>query len=308
MSLSLPALPSGPLVSTDWLAAHLDAANARALRVVDIRGKVLPATAPSPRYLSKRAEYDAAHIPGAVFVDWTRDIVDLDDPVPVQIAKPDIFQRKMQELGIGDDTSVIVYDDYNTMFAGRMAWALRYFGHDRVRILDGGLALWLAEGRATTAASPRAADPVTFTPRARPLLRRTADQVEAALGNADTLLVDARPPGQFVGNASAASRAGHIPGAKNVHYSRLVDPATGKLLPRERLKEVFASAGVDVDNLPRDVVAYCNGGVSASVPITALAILGRTDVALYDGSWNEWGNDPTRVIASADAAPNKASG
>jgi thiosulfate/3-mercaptopyruvate sulfurtransferase len=294
----------GPLVTTRWLADHLDEPR---VRIVDIRGKVLPASAPSARpapmarvarYLPKRDDYDAGHVPGAVFVDWTRDIVDPDDPVPVQIAKPDAFRAKMEELGVGDDTLVVAYDDYDHAFAGRLAWALRYYGHDGVRILDGGYKAWLAEGRATTRDVPV---PVRahFTPRARPELRRTADEVLASAARG-ALLIDARSAEQYEGRASAAARAGHIPGARNVPYPRLVDPETGAFVSRDQMARVFAEAGIDVGALPREIVVYCNGGVTCNVPRVALELLGRDDVAVYDGSWNEWGNDPARPLATGN--------
>jgi thiosulfate/3-mercaptopyruvate sulfurtransferase len=283
-------LPPPPHVTTAWLAAHLAEDD---VRVVDIRGKVLPAGTPGKRYFAKRDEYDASHIPGAVFVDWTSDIVDPSDPIPSQVAPPDRFAALMLALGIGDDTLVVAYDDYNTIFASRFVWALRYYGHDAARVLDGGWALWVKEGRATDAGVPHPY-PASFTPRARKALRRTADEV-AALG-ADALLIDARPAPQYAGEVSAASRAGHIPGAKNVHYASLIDQATGAMLPDEELKRVFAAAGIDVAKLPREIVTYCNGGITATVPVTALQRLGRSDVAVYDGSWNEWGNDPKRPI------------
>jgi thiosulfate/3-mercaptopyruvate sulfurtransferase len=296
--------PSGPLVSTDWLAQHLAepiGAERRSreghLVVVDIRGKVLPPNAPPPRYLPKRQDYEAAHIPGAVFVDWTVDIVDLDDPIPSQIAPPERFGRQMERLGIGDDTLVVAYDDYDMIFAGRLAWALRYYGHDGVRILDGGWTRWQAEGRASTSEVSPPALAARFTPRAQPDLRRTADQVLPAVERG-ALLVDARAPAQYEGAVSAASRAGHIPGARNVPYGRLVDAESGRFLPREKLAQVFAEAGIDVAKLPREIVVYCNGGISCSIARTAFELFGRDDAAVYDGSWNEWGNDPRRPLAT----------
>jgi thiosulfate/3-mercaptopyruvate sulfurtransferase len=230
-----------------------------------------------------------------VFVDWTRDIVDADDPVPLQIAGPEAFAAKMSELGIGDDHLVVAYDDYDHVLAGRMAWALRYHGHDAVRVLDGGWSRWKEEGRATTGERPRLA-PASFTAHVRPELRRTADQVVQALGRPDVLLVDARAPEQYAGSLSAARRSGHIPGARNVHYARLIDARTGQFLSRDELTRAFEGAGVDVARLPSEIVVYCNGGVSCTVPLEALRMLGRQDVAVYDGSWNEWGNDETRPI------------
>jgi thiosulfate/3-mercaptopyruvate sulfurtransferase len=280
------------LVSTDWLAdKNLGASG---LRVVDIRGRVLP-PGHNPRYLPKRAEYDAGHVPDAVFVDWTRDIVDPSSPIPVQIAKGEEFAARMRELGIGDETMVVAYDDYNHIFAGRLAWALRYYGHDAVRILDGGWSRWLAEGRPTSREVPRYAA-AQFTPRIRPALTSTADDVARALGDSDVLLVDARPRDQYEGAVTAAGRAGHIPGARNVHYARLIDAQTGKFLPDDELARAFAEVGIDVAKLPRQVVVYCNGGVSCSVLLHALQMLGRDNVSVYDGSWNEWGNDDLRPI------------
>jgi thiosulfate/3-mercaptopyruvate sulfurtransferase len=289
-------LPDGVVVSTEWLAAHWLEPD---VRVVDIRGKVLPPGS-SPRYLPKRADYEAAHIPGAVFVDWTRDIVDPDDPVPAQIARPEAFASTMGELGVGEGTVVIAYDDYDHAFAGRLAWALRYYGHDGVRVLDGGWKRWLDEGRPTTRDAPRP-ERARFTARARPNLRRTADEVERSLHDADVLLIDARPPDQYAGTVSAAARSGHIPGARNVPYARLVDPSSGRFVPKSEMLRVFSEAGIDVASLPREVVVYCNGGVTCTVPLSALRLLGRDDVAVFDGSWNEWGNDARRPVRSGPA-------
>jgi thiosulfate/3-mercaptopyruvate sulfurtransferase len=288
---------NGVTASTDWLEDHLGAPD---LRVVDIRGVVRP-PGQHPRYAAKRGDYDEAHIPGAAFVDWTRDIVDLADPVPVQIAGAQAFAAAMGAIGVCDETTVIAYDDHDHVFAGRLAWALRYYGHDAVRVLDGGWARWVAEGRPSESGGQgpakglqRASAP--FTPKARPWLRRTADDVMRSLGSRELILIDARPPEQYTGLASAANRNGHIPSAHNVPYKTLVDGATGKFLPRGELAQAFAKAGLDVSNLPREIIVYCNGGVSCTVPLHALRMLGRDDVAVYDGSWNEWGNDPSRPI------------
>lgn len=281
------------LVSTDWVEAHLGSPE---ICFVDVRGAVLPPGS-HPRYKPKREDYDAGHVPGAVFVDWTRDIVDAGDPVPVQVARAGEFAAKMSELGIGDETLVVAYDDYHHVFAGRLAWALRYYGHDRVRILDGGWSRWVAEGRPISRDRP-VGRVGRFTARVVAGLHRDADEVRNRLGRSDVLLLDARPPQQYEGTVSVARRGGHIPGAKNVPYARLVDAKSGLFLPASELTRVFAESGVDVAALPPEVIVYCNGGVSCTVPLNALRLLGRDDVAVYDGSWNEWGNDAGRPIAS----------
>jgi len=284
----------GPVsVSTAWLAAHLGDPG---VRIVDIRGKVLPPGS-TPRYVAKRGDYDDAHVPGAVFVDWTRDIVDTADPIPSQVARPDTFTAMMTKLGIGDDTLVVAYDDYDHIFAGRLAWAMRYYGHDAVRILDGGWARWIAEGRPNTRDVPRPAAPSTpFVARVRSSLRVSADEVAATIGRSDVLLLDARAPEQYAGLVSAAGRGGHIPGARNVPYATLIDAATGRFQSPDNLARTFKQAGVDVAHLPPRVIVYCNGGISCTVPLHALQMLGRADVAVYDGSWNEWGPDERRPI------------
>jgi len=283
--------PGTVVVSTDWLEANLGNPD---LRIADVRGKVLPLGS-HPRYVAKRSDYDRAHLPGAVFVDWTRDIVDLGDPVPVQLAPPAAFAATMSDLGIGDGALVVAYDDYDHMFAGRLAWALRYYGHDAVRLLEGGYTRWIAENRPVSSDAP-VVTPARFAPRPQRALRRTADDVSRALGRPDVLLVDARPSEQYAGTSSAAARAGHIPGARNVPYATLIDASSGRFRAKDELARAFAVAGIDVANLPPEVIVYCNGGVSCTVAASALALLGHGDVAVYDGSWNEWGNDPERPI------------
>jgi thiosulfate/3-mercaptopyruvate sulfurtransferase len=285
-------LPEGPLASTEWLAANLD--NPR-LRVVDMRGTVLPPTAPRPHYHARHDDYAAGHIPGAVYLDWTRDIVDLDDPVMVQVAPPEKIARVLGDLGIGDDSVVVAYDDWYSMFAGRLLWVLRYYGFENGRILNGGLLKWRAEGRPLSADVPAHA-PAAFTPRPQPHLRKTADQILAALGS-DTLLIDARGEKEFRGEESRAARGGHIPGAVNVFYQSLLDAQDHTYASPEELRARFAAAGVDLASLDeREVVAYCNGGVSATPAALALEVATGKRAALYDGSWNEWGNDESKPL------------
>jgi thiosulfate/3-mercaptopyruvate sulfurtransferase len=277
-----------PLVDTEWLQDHLEDPD---VRVVDIRGYVkktdLGGGRQSAEYLPAREEYDGAHVPGAVFVDWTRDITDPDDPVPAQVAPPDRFAGLMGSLGIGDGTHVVVYDHAGGQFATRLWWALTYYGHDRVSVLDGGWNKWTAEGRPTTAEVPDPA-PATFTPKTRPGWRREAEGVLSASRAGEALVLDARDEGQYTGAVTRGEgRAGHVPGARHLHADGLFGP-DGTFLSDEDLEEKLREAGVPEDRAA-PVVAYCNGGVAATVPLFALHRLGYRNLANYDGSWNEWG-------------------
>jgi thiosulfate/3-mercaptopyruvate sulfurtransferase len=285
-------LPDGPFVETEWLAERLGEPQ---LRIVDIRGLVLPPSAPKPHYHPRHADYAAAHVPGAVYVDWTKDIIDADDPVPSQVAPAAQIAALMGGLGIGDAHAVVIYDDWYSMFAGRLLWVLRYYGFENARILHGGMVKWLAEGRPVSADVPTYA-PAVFTPRAQPQLRRTADQVLASLDNA--WLIDARSEKEYRGLESRVQRAGHIPGAQNVFYQALVSGPNHTYLPVDQLQERFRAAGIDPTAAgEHDVVAYCNGGVSATPAALAFELAsGGRRVAIYDGSWNEWGADESKPL------------
>ncbi len=276
-----------PLVTTGWLAGHLEDEN---LRVVDIRGYVKKTDLGGGRqkadYLAAPDEYHEAHIPGAVYVDWTTDITDPDDPVSVQVAPPDRFARLIGSLGIDDDTHVVVYDHAGGQFATRLWWALTYYGHDVVSVLDGGWSKWTTEGHPTTTDVPEP-EPAVFTPEPRSGWRMEAETLLAA--GDETFVLDARDEGQYTGAvARGEGRAGRVPGAVHLHADSLLDPESGTFHPDEELGRKLREAGVPEDkNEP--VVAYCNGGVAATVPLFALHRLGYKKLANYDGSWNEWG-------------------
>ncbi|MFC1463331.1 MAG: sulfurtransferase [Candidatus Brachytrichaceae bacterium NZ_4S206] len=279
-------MPEHPLVTTEWLHAHLSDEH---VRIIDIRGHVLPPTEPLPHYFNHYDDYVKSHIPGAVFVDWVHEITDPADPRHARIAPPERFAAVMRRCGVGDDTFVVAYDDAGSMFAARLWWALNYYGHSAVAVLDGGWGKWVAEGRPVTAEVPEIA-PADFTPQ--PAWMRTGDQVMAALGS-PVRLVDVRSPQEFNGEQSRAKRFGHIPGAANVPRTSLV-AADGTLPPPEALRETFAQAGIDA-RAP-EIVTYCNAGVSASLGLLALRVAGFANSAVYDGSWKEWGNDDSRPI------------
>lgn len=277
-----------PLVTTAWLHEHLQD---RALRIVDIRGHVLPATEPLPHYFNHHADYLHSHILGAVFVDWVHEITDPADPHHAQIAKPERYAAVMSRLGIDSDTVVVAYDDANGMFAARLWWSLRYYGHEQVVVLDGGWQKWLAENRPTTAEKP-VIQPTTVVPKPNPAIYRAAADILPRL-QSDLVLMDVRTPEEFTGQASRAKRKGHIPQAINLPRGRLVHE-DGTMLEPAALRQHFAAIGI-TPNTP-EVVVYCNGGVSASYGMLALQVAGITRAAVYDGSWKDWGNDDTKPI------------
>lgn len=276
------------LATTAWLAAHL---NDPDVRVVDMRGYVRTVDAgdgtQKATYVGAPEEYAEGHIPGAIYLDWTRDIIDPDDPVPAQVAPPERFATELGRRGIGDDHIVVAYDSHPTgQFATRLWWALRYYGHERAMVLDGGVAAWLREGRPLTRDLP-AYPPDTFVPLEQPGWRATGAAVLTALGDPSVRLVDARDEQQYAGAVHRGEgRPGHIPGATNLPRERLIDPATGTFRSDDELRRVFREAGIKDDE---QIVAYCNGGVAATTVLFGLALTGHDRLTNYDGSWNEWG-------------------
>jgi thiosulfate/3-mercaptopyruvate sulfurtransferase len=271
------------LVTAEWLAEHLDD-----VRVVDIRGYVRATDLGSGKqhaeYTGARDEYESGHIPGSVYVDWTQDIVDPEAEVKAQIAPPELFAERMQSLGIGDSTDVVVVDHAGGHFATRLWWALRYYGHDNVAILDGGYKRWNELGLPT---STEKMSPVTavFTPRIQRRLRSEASDVLALIGSGRRQILDARDAGQYSGAVQRGSRGGHIPGAKHFPVATLIR-SDGQWKTRDEIRAVAAQAGVSLD---QGVVAYCNGGVTATAALFGLHRAGLNDISNYDGSWNEWG-------------------
>ncbi len=279
-------MPTDPIVSTEWLSEHQ---NDPHVRVVDMRGYV--STRPiapgveEATYRGAREEYLAGHIPGAVYIDWTRDVIDASDPVPAQIAQPADFKARMEALGIGDDTHVIAVDHQGGQYATRLWWALQYYGHERVSVLDGGFNRWVDEDRPVESGEAAPPPAASFTPRLRPDWRITADALRDRLGSGDFQLLDARDAGQYTAAKRRGPRGGHIPGA--IHVPReLFFAEGGGFLPLETVRRRFQERGVAID---RPVVAYCNGGVAPTVVLFNLHRLGLDQITNYDGSWNEWG-------------------
>jgi thiosulfate/3-mercaptopyruvate sulfurtransferase len=285
MSDTPDSILPGSLVSGDWLERHLGDPR---LRVVDIRGYVKTTDLGNGRqeasYEGARDEFDAAHIPGSVYVDWTTDIVDPDNPVSAQIASPARFAAAMADRGIGNATDVVVVDHAGGHFATRLWWALAYHGHDRAAVLDGGFTRWQAEGRPVTTETVRP-EATTFVPEVRPALRVEWDEVLDRIGSGGATVVDARDPGQYGGGMVRGSRGGHIPTAVSIPAKALFTE-DGRWKSPAELREVLSAGGVSEG---KPVIAYCNGGVTATAVLFALDRAGFAPGANYDGSWNEWG-------------------
>lgn len=285
---SLQDLRERHLVETEWLAERIATQNPK-LCVVDMRGYVKTHTEPdgyqTADYLGARDEYLQAHIPGAVYLDWTSDLVDENDPVPAQAAGAGKIAALLGACGISDDALIVAYDSHPaSQLATRLWWLLRYYGNENVRVLNGGWAKWIREGRPTTADIP-APPPATFTPRLRPEWRVTAEEVLAMLGDEKSQLLDARDEGQYRGKIRRGKYGGRIPGAKHLPREAFFTEENA-FRPAEDIAKIVADSGVKTDSR---VVAYCNGGVAATSALFALSMLGYSDLANYDGSWNEWG-------------------
>jgi thiosulfate/3-mercaptopyruvate sulfurtransferase len=280
-----PEAPSGPLVSSEWLQANLDD---RRVVVLDVRGRHPSSTLAH----AKRDEYAQGHIPGAIFIDWEHDFVDTADPVPYQIASAGEFAARAGALGISERDLVVTYDDYYGIFAARVAWSFRFYGAE-ARVLDGGWRTWVDEGRPTTAlATQRPA--AQFAPRERTALRRDLQDVKVAGANGATF-VDARPRHLFLGEPGTAG-TGHIPGARSLPYQELVDGATGLFATPAAITRLLRDAGIDPARPPRELIATCGTGVSATVALIALELAGVHGAGVYDGSFSEWSADPARPI------------
>lgn len=275
---------SNDLVTTAWLAEHLTDDN---LRIVDIRGRVIPASEPAPHYFSHHEEYQKSHIPGAVFMDWTSDIVEPGSST-YDVVNPERYAELMSQSGINDNTMVIAYDDANGMFASRLWWTLLYYGHSQVAVLDGEWQKWIAEGHPTNNELPEITTG-TFTPK----LDSTILAKRLDIENSNPQLLDVRSPAEFAGTSSRAQRMGHIPGAVNTPRKTLLS-ADGTLKSREELRKMFAELDI-TENSP-DVVVYCNSGVSASYGLLALRAAGINSGRVYDSSWKEWGNEPDTPV------------
>jgi thiosulfate/3-mercaptopyruvate sulfurtransferase len=265
------------LASTEWLADELGRPD---VRVVDVRWR--------PDGTGSNT-FDAGHIPGATYLDWRAELNDTpsdDTGHALRLAAPDSVVAFMARAGVGDATTLVLYDDTLGLYAARAWWSLRVYGFESARILDGGIPAWMAESRPLSSGALPHPDGA-FTPRLNPRLRLTTTDVRSLLGSPDAQVIDARANPEFKGHEGNARRLGHIPGAVNVPVGTMHSSGSQRLRSGDELRSLLHAANV---SRGRRMVAYDGSGVAAAKLAFVLMLLGHEDVAVYDGGWAEWGN------------------
>jgi len=266
------------LVSTDWLAENL---NSPAVTVLDGTSH-LPTTG-----RDAAAEFAEKHIPGAIRFDID-DVADPNASLPHMLPSPELFAAKVSEMGISNDHKVVVYDVYGMQSAARIWWMFRIFGHDDVAVLNGGLPKWEAEGNPVSAETVTPA-PGAFTASFRPELVRSIDDIRRFVEDGAEQIVDVRAAGRFTAEEPeprAGMRSGHMPGAVNLPFTQLLEGEHRTYKDADAIRALAEGANID---LSRPVATSCGSGVTACALTLGLYLIGKEDVAVYDGSWTEWG-------------------
>ena len=263
------------LASTEWLGEHLGRPE---LRILDVRSR--------PDGTGRHA-FLLGHIPGAAYLDWSTELIARDDAGQAfLLAGPDQVSAALGRAGIGDGTTLVIYDDTLSLYASRVWWSLRAYGFESARVLDGGFPAWVVEGRPVSNADVPP-PPAVFSPRAQLRMRLTTPDVRALLGSPEVMLLDARAPAEYKGHEGNSRRLGHVPGAVNVPAAMLTRPGSQHLRPGEELRDLLHRANV---TRGRRMVCYDGGGVAAAKLAFVLTLMGHEDVAVYDGGWTEWGD------------------
>lgn len=276
------------LVSTDWLSSRLS----------DPEIRILDATWYLPNVdRDAKAEYDQSHIPNARFFDID-EVSDHRSDLPHMVPPVEKFMSKVRKLGVGDGHQIVIYDSHGLFSAARVWWLFKVMGQKNVAVLDGGLPKWLREGRTVDSSSPLIRDRHMFVKYHNEMVKDVT-QVSSASKLGDFEILDARSAGRFRGEEPEPRpglRAGHIPGSKNIFYGDLLNE-DGTLKSQDKLVEHFKAKAV---NLDKPVITSCGSGVTAAIINLALDRIGKTDHALYDGSWTEWGMYPTVPVETGD--------
>ncbi|MBL8884447.1 MAG: 3-mercaptopyruvate sulfurtransferase [Hyphomicrobium sp.] len=286
----MPNAAKNWIVETEWLESHLSSPD---LVILDGSWH-LPTANRDPK-----AEYLSEHIPGALFFDID-DLSDEKTNLPHMLPSTVKFASRMKKMGIGDGARIVVYDTSGIFSAARVWWTFRAMGHRDVAVLNGGLRKWKAEGRPTEDGPPAKRSERHYTPLQNTEIIRDLEDMKALIKKPGAQIVDARPAGRFEGRDAeprAGLRKGHIPGSKNIPSQALLMP-DGTFKSAEDLAALFKAANIDVT---RPVVTTCGSGVTASMLALALAVLGQTNAAVYDGSWAEWGGDTSLPIETGPA-------
>ncbi|ALS79450.1 sulfurtransferase [Planococcus kocurii] len=284
------------VVSTEWLEQRLDDPK---LRIIDATAFMdIPRDGGQTSILSGKPSYEQGHISGAVHIDLLNELSDPESSLPFTVPPRDYFCKKMTELGIGDGTYTVIYDQgalvenpvVAAYWASRLAWQMHYEGYENIAILDGGLPKWKQEGRPLTTV-PGNYPSTVCTGQRRTELLASKEDVKRAMNDDNVILINSLSPEDFKGTTDAYPRKGHIPSSVNVFFGDHADQQTQKMHADAALRQPFEKIGaLDLD---KKVITYCGGGLAATWTALILNTLGQTNVAVYDGSLNEWISDPT---------------